>query len=218
MVVGSLEKNSSLYLKGKFFSLKEILGLDRNNWLESFTDADFAVFRLTPDRYHYNHTPVAGRIEDYYEVSGDFHSCNPGAVVAMATPYSKNRRFVTILDTDVPGGTSVGLVAVIEVVALMIGDVTQCYSGSRYDDPKDMEIGMFVEKGCPKSLYRPGSSTDVVLFQKGRVKFSEDIVRNVSRDDVVSRFSQGFGVPLVETDVKVRATIAHASSAGNVEG
>ena len=53
----------------------------------------------------------------------------PGAVVALVTPYSKNSRVVTIIDTEVPGGTGVGLVAMIEVVALMIGEVVQCYSG-----------------------------------------------------------------------------------------
>jgi phosphatidylserine decarboxylase len=216
MVVGSLEKISSLYIKDKFFSLGELLGLDKGVWLESFTSADFAIFRLTPDKYHYNHTPVAGLIEDYYEIPGAFHSCNPDSVVALATPYSKNRRFVTILDTDVPGGTAVGLVAVIEVVALMIGNVVQCYSESRYDDPKGMEIGMFMEKGRPKSLFRPGSSTDVVLFQRGRIDFAGDIVRNMNRCDVESRFSRGFGKSLTETDVKVRTTIAHAKQVGNL--
>ena len=31
-------------------------------------------------------------------------------------------------DTDIPGGSHVGFVAMIEVVALMIGDIVQCYS------------------------------------------------------------------------------------------
>jgi phosphatidylserine decarboxylase len=44
----------------------------------------------------------------------------------MVRPYSKNKRVVTIIDTDVEGGTGIGLVAMIEVVALMIGDIVQC--------------------------------------------------------------------------------------------
>ena len=47
----------------------------------------------------------------------------------------------------------------IEVVALMIGDVVQAYSETQYDNPKQIISGMFLKKGAPKSLYRPGSGT-----------------------------------------------------------
>jgi len=207
VIVGSLTENTTLFVKEKFFALKELLGGDKLSWITEFRDADFAIFRLTPDKYHYNHTPAAGAVKDFYTIEGAYHSCNPSAVVALATPYSKNKRVVTIIDTDVPRGTGIGLVAMIEVVALMIGEVVQLYSGDRYEDPRPVSIGMFLEKGFPKSLYRPGSSTTILLFQKGRVSFSEDLVRNVHRTDVQSRFSSGFGQPLVETDLCVRSLI-----------
>ena len=70
---------------------------------------------------------------------------------------------------------------------------------------------MFVERGCPKSLYRPGSSTDVLLFQRDRVTFDEDLINNLRRHDAQSRFSQGFGMPLVETEVTARSRIAIAN-------
>jgi Phosphatidylserine decarboxylase len=90
-----------------------------------------AIFRLTPDKYYYSHVPVGRLVLDVYEVGGTCHSCNPLAVVAVA-PFSKNRRVVTILETDVPGGARIGLVAMIELVALMIGDGVQCYSETGY--------------------------------------------------------------------------------------
>ena len=118
---------------------------------------------------------------------------------------------VTIIDTDVPEGTQVGLIAMIEVVALMIGDIAQLYSETEYNTPQPIAKGVFLRKGCPKSLFRPGSSTVVLLFQQGRAVFSDDLVRNVGRTDVQSRFSTGFGRPLVETDVNVRSLIAESS-------
>ncbi len=208
VLTGSLNETSLLFLKGKFFDLEELIGREKTEWLATFEGGDFAIFRLTPDKYHYNHTPVAGVVRDFYETPGRYHACNPSAVVAEITPYSKNARAVTIIDTDVSGGTQVGLVAMIEVVALMIGQVTQCYSRDRYDDPQPVSPGMFVERGCPKSLYRPGSSTDVLLFERGRIRFDDDLVRNLRRRDAQSRFSQGFGQPLVETEVTVRSRIA----------
>lgn len=210
VLVGSCRETSSLFIKEKFFSFEELLGGDRRPWLAAFKEGDFALFRLTPDKYHYNHCPVSGEVADIYEIDGAFNSCNPSAIVTAVTPYSKNRRVVTVIDTDVRGGTGVGLVAMVEVVALMIGDIVQCYSHEEYLDSKQVRPGMFLEKGQPKSLYRPGSSTDVIMFQRGRVEFAGDLISNQKRCDAVSRFSLGFGAPLVETDIRVRSPLARA--------
>jgi len=215
VVIGSFRDTSLLFLKEKFFVFEELLGPGKADWLRVFDGGDFAVFRLTPDKYHYNHVPVAGQVVDFYTIDGDYHSCNPLAVVSMATPYSKNRRVVTIIDTDVPRGTGVGLVAMVEVVALMIGDIVQAYSSRGYEAPRLVESGMFLEKGQPKSLFRPGSSTDILIFQPDRIEFSDDITENMRRSGVSSRFSHGFGRPLVETDLRVRSRIARAALGKN---
>jgi phosphatidylserine decarboxylase len=208
VLVGSFRETSRLFLKGKFFDYEELLDPNKRHWLEAFAAGDFAIFRLTPDKYHYNHTPVAGVVQDFYEIPGAYHSCNPGLVVAAVTPYSKNKRVVTIIDSDVAGGSQVGLVAMVEVVALMIGDIVQCYSDERYDEARPIASGMFIKRGQPKSLYRPGSSTTVLLFQRERIRFAEDLVRNLHRPDVQSRFSHGFERSLVETEMEVRSHLA----------
>ena len=178
---------------------------------------DFAVFRLTPEKYHYNHVPVAGQVVDFYEVAGDYHSCNPGAVVTVARPYAKNKRVITIIDTDVAGGTGVGLVTMIEIVALMIGDIRQCYSPTRYDAPRPVAPGLFLRKGQPKSLFRPGSSVDVLLFQHQRIRFAADLRQNRLRPDVSSRYSLHFQQPLAETDIQLRSLLARRVSERNPE-
>lgn len=212
VLAGSFSRVSHLFIKEKFFDYEDLIGPHKPSWLEAFQNGDVAVFRLTPDKYHYNHTPVAGRILDIYDIGGAYRPCNPGAIIACSGSFSKNRRVVTIIDTDVPGGTGVGRVAMIEIAALMIGDIVQCYSESRYDAPRPAATGMFMSKGMPKSLYRPGSSTDVLIFQEGRIAFSRDILQNLHRAGVKSRFSEGFRKPLVETDVRVRSEIARRIS------
>jgi phosphatidylserine decarboxylase len=67
---------------------------------------------------------------------------------------------------------------------------------------------MFLERGQPKSLFRPGSSTVVLLFQKDRIEFAQDLISNRFRHDVTSRFSIGFNQAIVETDVRVRSLLA----------
>lgn len=215
MLLGSFLEESGLFVKGKFFDYEEMFGCDKHTWLKIFQDGDFAVFRLTPEKYHYNHMPVAGKIIDFYQIQGTYHACNPNAVVSVVTPYSKNKRIVTIIDTDVEGGTQAGLVAMIEVVALMIGDIVQCYSEKKYESPVPVGTGMFVHKGAAKSLFRPGSSTVVLIFQKDRVRFADDISANMFYPDAESIFSRGFGKSLVETDIKVRSFIASACNHRN---
>ena len=213
IIVGSLDDMALLPIKGKFFDYPELLGAPHHQEYKLFDGGDVAILRLTPDKYHYNHVPVSGRVLNVYAVDGVFHACNPGAVVCAVNPLSNNRRVVTIIDTDVPHGTMVGRVAMVEVVAMMIGDIRQCYNRYYYDNPQEIKVGMWLEKGCPKSLYRPGSSTTILLFEKNRVKFAQDILTNLYRCDVNSRFSLGFGRPLVETDVRVRSEIAEAKQA-----
>jgi phosphatidylserine decarboxylase len=207
VLLGSLKDTSMLFVKGKFFEYEEFLGAGKTQWLRAFYHGDFVICRLTPDKYHYNHTPVAGLVVDIYETEGKYHSCNPGPVITLASPYSKNKRVVTVIDTDVTGGTRVGMVAMVEVVALMVGDIAQSYSQFEYRNPGPIERGMFLERGCPKSLFRPGSSTTVLLFQEDRVEFASDLITNMHRPDVESRYSEGLGRSLVETDVKVRSII-----------
>ncbi len=210
MLTGSFNQTEALFIKEKFFNFQELIGQDKAQWSAAFEDGDYTVFRLTPEKYHYNHAPVSGKVVDIYEMNGRYHSCNPGAVVRSVGPFSKNRRVVTVMDTDVDNGTRIGLVAMVEIVALMIGRIVQCYSAERYDCPERVAKGLFLEKGRPKSLFRPGSSTTVLIFQKNRIRFSEDLLENLNRADVQSRFSQGFGKPLVETEINVRETIGRA--------
>lgn len=220
VLIGSFRETSRIFLKDKFFDYEELLGPDKHTWLNAFDGGDFAVFRLTPDKYHYNHVPVAGKVLDIYQIQGAYHSCNPEAVITIATPFSKNKRVVTIIDTDVEGGTHAGLVALVEIVALLIGDIVQCYSEHRYNYPQLVTKGMFLKKGCPKSLYRPGSSTNVLIFQKDRVELCDDLLRNMLHSGARSIFSTGFGGSIVETDVKVRSQVGAAvqskSSSGGI--
>ncbi len=205
-LVGSMEETSGLYVKQKFFAFPELLGED-SPWQSTFEDGDFAVFRLTPEKYHYTHSPVSGCVADFYSVDGRFYSCNPNAAVQLLTPFSKNRRVVTILDSDCPGGSGVGKVAMIEVVALMVGQIEQRYSEYRYEHPVPVTPGMFLRSGAPKALFRPGSSTVVLLFERGRIRFARDLVENRHRH-VSNRFTAVLGDAFTETDVAVRSLLA----------
>ncbi len=213
-MVGSFRETSALFIKGKLFDFPELLGGKGSRWHRRFLEGDYAMFRLTPEKYHYTHSPVAGCVADFYAIQGRYHSCNPNAAVQLLTPYSKNRRVITILDTDCKGGSQIGYVAMIEVVALMVGQIEQRYSEERYDNPRPIEKGMFICKGAPKALFRPGSSTVVLVFEPQRIRFARDLVANQQKTGVRSRYTAGFGHPTVETDVMVRSALAYPLEVG----
>jgi len=209
IITGSFASESLLFLKEKFFSLDDLLDAKRG-WSSLYRNGDYAIFRLTPDKYHYSHVPVSGIVLDFYEIDGAYNSCNPGAVLAVNKAYSRNRRVVTIIDTDVRGGTGCGKVAMIEVAALMIGDIVQCYSEWMYETPAPLIHGMFLNKGQPKSLFRPGSSVDILIFENGRVKFDRDLIENSLKTGIETRYMKSFTRPVVETEIKVRSSIGKA--------
>lgn len=205
MLAGSFREGPGIFLKEKLFSFEELIG--RRYWLKPFSSGDFAIFRLTPEKYHYTHCPVSGIVRDFYEIEGRMNSCNPGIVMRVSKSFSKNRRVVTVIDTDVEGGSGIGLVAMIEIVALMVGNIRQAYSSKEYLYPRDIIKGMRVERGMPKALFMPGSSTVVLMFEEGRINFHDDILANMRRK-ASSRYSVGFGGSIVETEVAVRSGVA----------
>ncbi len=203
-----LEAGDPVFVKEKFFSLPELVGDEAAHRVRG---GSVVVLRLTPERYHYTHAPVAGVVTARRVVDGVFHACNPSAVVVEVTPYSKNRRVVTVIDTDVAGGSQVGQVVLVEVVALMVGALVSCASHHRYEAPTPLEVGHWVTRGAPLSLFRPGSSSVVVAFEPGRVAIDGDLLEHQRRLDVESRFSRGFGEALVETEVRVRQSLGRSS-------
>ena len=96
----------------------------------------------------------------------------------------------------------------IEVVALMVGRIEQRYSEHRYENQRPVMKGMVLQRGAPKALFRPGSSTVVLLFQPNRVRFAQDLLENQHRSGIQNRFSLTLGEPLTETDVAVRSLLA----------
>jgi phosphatidylserine decarboxylase len=211
----------SLPIKSKFIRIDELLG-GRNPWSRDrshaaqdrrFSAAAIAplsgvIVRLTPDVYHYTHAPVAGRVLRHELIDGKFHSCNPAALTHFPGSYAFNRRAITVYDSDVPGGSGVGVVVQIDVAAMMIGQIESRFSVHRYEAPQALAAGDFVPRGSPVSLFRPGSSTSVVLWDGRRAEIGRQLVANSRRHDLQSRFSDWLGQPWVETQVAVRQSIS----------
>ncbi len=210
-----------LPIKSKFLRIDELLG-GMNPWVTRaltsiaplahdraiFAPLSGAIVRLTPDVYHYTHTPVSGKVLLQKTIEGRFHSCNPTALTRLTGSYALNRRTITVYDTDVPDGTQVGIVTQIDVAAMMIGCMEPRYSPQRYESPRAVQVGEIVPRGAPLSLFRPGSSTSIVLWDASRAMPCKELVANSRRRDLRSRFTDWLREPWVETEVRVRQAIS----------
>jgi phosphatidylserine decarboxylase len=155
LVYPELADDVRLPIKGTACSPAALLAGDAS----AFAGGAALVLRLAPYDYHRFHFPDGGTAQAARQVPGGYHSVNPIALARVPNLFCKNKRDVTLVDTD-----HFGRVAIIEVAAITIGTIVQTYAPGR------------VERGQEKGYFQYGGSTVVVLFQKGRVRFDADLV------------------------------------------
>jgi phosphatidylserine decarboxylase len=207
LIAGDLAADTAIRVKERFFDLGTLVGSPET--ARRFDGGTFGVFRLAPPDYHYFHAPVSGVVSSCDEVEGTFYSVNPIALASVDQVLSSNRRVVVVIDTDVDDGTRVGRVAMIPVAAQVIGRIAMTYHDDGYERPEAVRVGLRVRKGAPMGLFHPGSSTVVVLFERGRVEWCPDLAANRDRADARTRYADRFfGRSLTETAVRVRDTVA----------
>ncbi|WP_432735982.1 phosphatidylserine decarboxylase [Maridesulfovibrio sp. FT414] len=150
----------TFFAKGQEFSLDRFL---QDKVLSSkYEGGTMMIIRLAPVDYHRFHFPAEGRVTRSRLINGDYYSVSPHAVKDMLSVYWENKREYCELRTE-----NAGDILLCEVGATMVGSIVQTYT-------PDVVVG----KGQQKGWFKFGGSTVVMLFEKGRVRVDEDILRN----------------------------------------
>ena len=131
---------------------------------ERFIGGALAIVRLCPADYHRYHFPASGRITAAQDLSGALHSVNPIALGAGPDVFGENKRSWTLIETDM-----IGTYAFVEVGAFGVGSIVNTRTSGA------------VEKMDEKGYFKFGGSTVVVVFEPGRVQFSDDLVANSAK-------------------------------------
>ncbi|KXF90239.1 archaetidylserine decarboxylase [Phaeobacter inhibens] len=131
---------------------------------DRFIGGALAIVRLCPADYHRYHFPAAGRIADAQDLAGALHSVNPIALGAGPDVFGENKRSWTLIDTD-----TIGSYAFVEVGAFGVGSIINTRTSGA------------VQKMDEKGYFKFGGSTVVVVFEPGRVQFSDDLVANSAK-------------------------------------
>lgn len=153
-----IQRAAGFYVKGAKFSFAELLGDAAA--AEKFAGGSMLISRLCPVDYHRFHFPVGGVPGEPRLIEGWLYSVSPVALRRRLRYLIENKRMVTLVETK-----EFGTVGVIEVGATNVGSIKQSFVPGRA-----------VEKGEEKGLFAFGGSCVITIFQKGRLRFDDDIV------------------------------------------
>jgi phosphatidylserine decarboxylase len=154
---------SPFFVKGETMRVGE-LTLDPK--LErKFFGGSALISRLCPADYHRFHFPFGGIPEKTFLVGRVYSSVNPIAMGGEVATFLMNKRMSTLLRTETCGD-----ILITEIGATGIGSIRQTFTPEKS-----------VLKGEEKGYFEFGGSTVITIFEKGRVKFSEDVLENTAR-------------------------------------
>jgi len=157
LVFPKLDEDIFVPVKGYPFSIEKMLpGIS-----ERYKNGALAIVRLCPADYHRYHFPCAGKITESKNLNGALHSVNPIALGSGPDVFGENKRTYTLIETE-----NVGTMCFIEVGAFGVGSIVNTRTSGD------------VQKMDEKGYFKFGGSTVVVVFEPGKIEFSEDLVAN----------------------------------------
>lgn len=153
-----ISTTDGIFVKGQKFNLPELF--QSKELSKPYFNGSIVLSRLCPVDYHRFHFPVDGIISDNSLLNGSLFSVNPIALRKNLGIVWHNKRYLSFLDTK-----KFGKVAQFLIGATFVGSVTiTC--------PFQKEV----KKGDEFGFFSFGGSSVLTLFEKGRIKLSEDLV------------------------------------------
>ncbi|WP_133796802.1 phosphatidylserine decarboxylase [Prosthecobacter fusiformis] len=159
-VIPDVTLGPDFFVKGIRFNLPALLG--DAALASKYEGGSVLISRLCPTDYHRFHFPWAGTPDTPRLINGPLYSVSPIAFMKRPSLFWENKRYVTRLETQ-----DLGTVMLLEVGATCVGTVVHT---ALPDKP--------VRKGDEKGYFRFGGSCFITIFEKGRVRFCDDLVEN----------------------------------------
>eukprot|EP01105_Mastigella_eilhardi_P022894 TRINITY_DN5708_c0_g1_i1.p1 TRINITY_DN5708_c0_g1~~TRINITY_DN5708_c0_g1_i1.p1 ORF type:complete len:569 (-),score=105.04 TRINITY_DN5708_c0_g1_i1:1250-2956(-) len=163
----NIDAATRFWIKGEGFNLASLL--QDQQLAREFEGGSIVINRLAPQDYHRFHSPVSGELGSLSPIAGTYYTVNPIAINESVDVFASNRRVVTWVTSP-----SFGKVCFIAVGAIMVGSV-------RFT----VAAGNHVDKGAELGYFAFGGSTVILLFQPGKIKLDDDLVRNCNAEKPV---------------------------------
>lgn len=160
LVFQSINEVPEFFVKGSEFTIESFL--QDQELAAKYKDGAMAIIRLAPADYHRFHFPASGKVSASKAIKGHYYSVSPLALQRSLEIFCENYREFCIQET-----TEYGNVLISDVGATMVGSIIQTYPANTS-----------VNKGNEKGYFAFGGSTLVLLFEKGKITFDEDLLSN----------------------------------------
>ena len=145
--IGSYLSDVSMFVKGQYYSIKELL--PDPDLANRFSEGHYVVLYLSPTDYHRIHSPLTGTWKMNWHVKGAVLPVHDKALTHVSHVLSRNERVITYIENENLD------VAVIKVGAMNVASI-------KYTHPAGTSIG----KGDELAYFEFGST--VVLLIKPR--------------------------------------------------
>ncbi|KAF4622347.1 hypothetical protein D9613_009567 [Agrocybe pediades] len=162
MCFETVSEATRLWIKGREFTVSRLLGEAYKAEADRYTGGALAIFRLAPQDYHRFHSPVEGKIGPMTYIAGEYYTVNPQAIRTALDVYGENARKIVPIDSP-----QFGRVMAVCIGAMMVGSIHTT-----------VEEGDYVQRGQEFGYFAFGGSTIVILFERGRVEWDEDLLIN----------------------------------------
>jgi len=143
--VGPITETSDILVKGKTYSIKEMLG--DQELLAKYIHGTYMILYLSPSHYHRIHSPVNGVVTKQWTLGAKSYPVNKLGLKYGVRTLAKNYRVITEVKTDY------GHVAIVKVGAMFVNSIETTHKGSE------------LVKGGELAYFSFGS-TVVLLFEK----------------------------------------------------
>jgi len=179
MVFPEVQKATEIWIKGKNFSLAGLLA--DPELAKRFEGGSMIIFRLAPQDYHRFHLPISGVVKSRKPIDGEYYTVSPMAVRTDVDVFTMNKRVVSLLESP-----DFGTCAFVSVGATCVASIHFT-----------KEVGQSFNKGDEYGYFAFGGSTCIALFEKGKIKFDDDLVKHSEKPiETYIKMGEGIGVAL----------------------
>lgn len=154
----NIDLTDGFIVKGEKLNLAGLLQSEK--LAAEYAGGSIVIARLCPSDYHRFHFPCDCTPGETHFINGWLYSVNPVAIKKDIAIFTKNKRTVCELRTK-----QFGTILYIEVGATSVGSIIETYS------PFKLSL-----KGSEKGYFEFGGSALILLFQKGRIQFDQDLL------------------------------------------
>lgn len=159
----NIDMNHIVQVKGFTYSLRELLKDD--SLARRYEKGICIVIRLCPADYHRFHFPDGGIPYEPKKIQGEYYSVNPVALNKIPELYCRNKREITIFDSE-----HFGKIVLMEVGATCVGSIVQTF-----------QQGKYVQRGQEKGYFKFGGSTVIMFLERGQAKVDQDLLEHTEK-------------------------------------